>query len=121
MAKDQAIGGIIFIACIVVAILYVITLFYPYWLETVGIKATWISDVQFWVIAVPVFIVFIAIMGIGAWIGWTMATTPPPKPIEEITSEMEAKKEEEKVEEKAAEEAPAETEEEKKPERKRKT
>ncbi|MBX5321753.1 transcriptional regulator, partial [Candidatus Bathyarchaeota archaeon A05DMB-3] len=28
-----------------------------------------------------------AVMFIGAWIGWTMATTPPPKPIEEITSE----------------------------------
>jgi len=25
---------------------------------------------------------------IGAWIGWTMATTPPPKPIEEITTEQ---------------------------------
>jgi predicted DNA-binding transcriptional regulator len=37
-------------------------------------------------------------MGIGAWIGWTMATTPPPKPIEEITSEIE--KETEKPEEK---------------------
>ncbi|HII85418.1 TPA: hypothetical protein HA273_02335 [Candidatus Bathyarchaeota archaeon] len=36
---------------------------------------------------------------IGAWIGWTMATTPPPKPIEEITTEMEEKKDEPKMEE----------------------
>jgi hypothetical protein len=36
-----------------------------------------------------VFVAFIAILAIGAWIGWTMATTPPPKPIEDITSEME--------------------------------
>ena len=50
-------------------------------------------------------------MAIGAWIGWTMATTPPPKPIEEITSE---------IEEKPAE-AVTETEEEKKPERKKKS
>jgi predicted DNA-binding transcriptional regulator len=55
-------------------------------------------------------------MGIGAWIGWTMATTPPPKPIEEITSEME--KEEKPPEEKPAEEAPKE--EAKKPEKKKK-
>jgi len=51
--------------------------------------------VQFWLIAVPVSIAFIAVMGIGAWIGWTMATTPPPKPIEEITSEIEEKTEKE--------------------------
>jgi predicted DNA-binding transcriptional regulator len=37
------------------------------------------------------FLAFIAIMGIGAWIGWTMATTQPPKPIEEITSADETK------------------------------
>jgi predicted DNA-binding transcriptional regulator len=30
---------------------------------------------------------FIAILSIGAWIGYTMATTPPPKPIEEIAAE----------------------------------
>jgi predicted DNA-binding transcriptional regulator len=28
-------------------------------------------------------------MAIGAWIGYTMLTTPPPKPIEEITAETE--------------------------------
>jgi len=32
-------------------------------------------------------------MGIGAWIGWTMATTPPPKPIEEIEQEEKIEKE----------------------------
>lgn len=28
-------------------------------------------------------------MGILAWIGYTLATTPPPKPIEEIEKELE--------------------------------
>lgn len=37
---------------------------------------------------------FIAILGIGDWIGYTMAT-PPPKPIEEITAEAESAKEKE--------------------------
>jgi len=50
-------------------------------------------------VLILVSIAFIAILAIGAWIGWTMATTPPPKPIEEITSEIEDKKEEPKVEE----------------------
>ena len=124
VSKDQTIGGIIFLVCVIVAIFYVVTLFYPNWMIDLGWatdSADSLSTIRFWLIAIPVFIAFVAIMGIGAWIGWTMATTPPPKPIEEITSEMEEKKEEEKVEEKAPEEAPPETEEEKKPERKRKT
>jgi hypothetical protein len=92
VSKDQAIGGLIFAVCVIVGILYTIGLF-------------WFGEpfkgwgVAFWLVAIPVFLAFIAIMGIGAWIGWTMATTPPPKPIEEITSEIEGKKEEEKSEE----------------------
>jgi len=97
VSKDQGIGGIIFIVCAVVAILYIVTLFYPQWLEVVGIQSGE-SEIRLWVIAVPVFIAFVAVMGIGMWIGWTMATTPPPKPIEEITSEIEEK---EKTPEKA--------------------
>ena len=53
------------------------------------------------VVLVLVSIAFIAVLAIGAWIGWTMATTPPPKPIEEITTEIEEKKEEPKMEEPA--------------------
>jgi predicted DNA-binding transcriptional regulator len=45
------------------------------------------------VVAIPVFVGFVAILGIGAWIGWTMATTPSPKPIEEMASEEEEGKE----------------------------
>ncbi|MFZ0966320.1 MAG: hypothetical protein WAN82_06810 [Candidatus Bathyarchaeia archaeon] len=111
VGKDQAIGGIIFTVCVIVGILYTIGLFYfgePFAGEGWG--------VAFWLVMIPVFLAFIAIMGIGAWIGWTMATTPPPKPIEEITSETE-----EKAEEKPAEEAVTKTEEEKKPERKKKS
>jgi predicted DNA-binding transcriptional regulator len=29
-----------------------------------------------------------AVLGIIAWIGYTLATTPPPKPIEEIEKEI---------------------------------
>ena len=103
VSKDQSIGGGIFIVCVVVAVLYVLTLFYPKWLGS-GVDT---ASVRFWIIAVPVLVAFIAILGIGAWIGWTMATTPPPKPIEEITSEME-KEEKPTAEEKPAEETPKE-------------
>jgi hypothetical protein len=119
VSKDQAIGGVICLVCVAVGVLYTVGLF------------VWPGDnplswpLPWWLIAIPVFIAFVAIMGIGAWIGWTMATTPPPKPIEEITSEIETE-EKKTTEEKPAEEAEPikeeaeKKEEEKKPERKRK-
>ena len=124
VSKDQAIGGAILLVCLLVAVFYLVTLFYPEWLSMVGIVANTpdsLQNVRFWVIAVPVFIAFVAIMLIGAWIGWTMATTPPPKPIEEITTEIEEKKEEPKAEEPAETKMPETPTEEKMPERKRKS
>jgi hypothetical protein len=103
VSKDQAIGGAILLVCVLVAVFYIVTLFYPSWLSVLGLTVD-AANVQFWVIAVPVFIAFVAIMFIGAWIGWTMATTPPPKPIEEITTEIEDKKAEPVAEAKAPEE-----------------
>jgi len=89
MSKDQTIGALILIICVLVAVGYVTGLFlYPTliqpWLN-LGTNA----DVQFWLIATPVLIGFIAILAIGAWIGYTMATTPPPKPIEELNTTTE--------------------------------
>jgi H+/Cl- antiporter ClcA len=123
MSKDQAIGGAIFVVCLLVAIGYIITLFLTE--QVVGLLGdagltTTVADVKFWIIAVPVFVAFVAVLFIGAWIGWTMATTPPPKPIEEITTEIEERKEEMKVEESAETKMPEAPEEEEKPERKRK-
>ena len=89
MSKDQAIGGAILLVCVVVALGYLVTLFYPDWIVNLGLASS-AASVQFWVIAIPVFAAFVAILGIGAWIGYTMATTPPPKPIEEITTEAPA-------------------------------
>jgi hypothetical protein len=109
MSKDQAIGGAILVVCVAVALFYIVTLFFPSWLGVfpgVSTDAAGQDSIRFWIVAVPVFIAFVAIMLIGAWIGWTMATTPPPKPIEEITTEMEEKKEEAPAEQ-PAESAPA--------------
>jgi len=39
------------------------------------------------------FIAVGAVLGILAWIGYTLATTPPPKPIEAETPEAEVKEE----------------------------
>jgi hypothetical protein len=87
MSKDQALGALIVVVCVVLIVGYLggLFLYDPYikgWLN-IGSAA----NVQFWLIATPVLVAFVAIMLIGAWIGYTMATTPSPKPIEEITSE----------------------------------
>lgn len=93
-SKDQTIGALIFIVCIVIAIGYLVVLVAPGVVSPIiGVAA---QSLQFWAVAIVVLIAFLAIMFIGAWIGWTMATTPPPKPIEELETEEEK---EEKVEE----------------------
>jgi len=88
-SKDQALGVGILVICVLIALGFVGLLFFydPYIASFLNIGAA--AEVHFWLIATPVAIVFIVIMAIGAWIGWTMATTPPPKPIEEIAGETE--------------------------------
>jgi predicted DNA-binding transcriptional regulator len=82
VSKDQTLGGAIFSICVIIGILYTIGLFFS------GTSPL-LWKIEFWLIAIPVFLAFLAILFIGAWIGWTMATTPPPKPIEEIINEIE--------------------------------
>ena len=89
VSKDQGIGGAILAVCVIVAIGFVVLVAVPFdGLATAAIRLD--------AVLVLVSVAFIAILAIGAWIGWTMATTPPPKPIEEITTEIEDKKEEPK-------------------------
>ena len=93
-SKDQAIGAVICLVCVVVAIGYIIALFFPEFVMDILVSLGWktLTDrmmFQLWLVAIPVLVAFVAILGIGAWIGWTMATTPPPKPIEEIEAEEE--------------------------------
>jgi hypothetical protein len=89
MAKDQTIGALILVVCVLIALAFIGLLFLydPYIANIINIGSA--ANVRYWLIATPVTIAFIAIMAIGAWIGYTMATTPPPKPIEEITAETE--------------------------------
>jgi len=93
VSKDQGIGGAILIVCVLVAVGYVVLAVDPGLFKLDSLTA------RLDAVLVLVSVAFIAILGIGAWIGFTMATTPPPKPIEEITTEMNETKEEEKKEE----------------------
>ncbi len=99
VSKDQGIGGLIFIVCVVIAIGYIVTLFgYDAIVKPLlNLPESWTyGGVQFWLIAIPVLVAFVVVLAIGAWIGWTMATTPPPKPIEEFETEEKEETEEKK-------------------------
>ncbi len=102
VSKDQGIGGAILAVCVIVALAFVVLVIFPAEVSKLfgmAINDNTGSTVRLDVVLILVSIAFIAILAIGAWIGWTMATTPPPKPIEEITTEIEEKKEEPKADE----------------------
>ena len=104
VSKDQGIGGAILAVCVIVALAFVVLVIFPAEVSKLlgmAVNSNTGSTVRLDVVLILVSIAFIAILAIGAWIGWTMATTPPPKPIEEITTEIEDKKEETKTEEPA--------------------
>jgi len=106
VSKDQGIGGAILAVCVIVALAFVVLVIFPAEFSKLlgmAVNDNTGSTVRLDVVLILVSIAFIAILAIGAWIGWTMATTPPPKPIEEITTEIEDKKEEPKTEEPAKE------------------
>jgi hypothetical protein len=107
VSKDQGIGGAILAVCVIVILGFLALVIKPDLFSGIFGNVDG-NTIRLYTVLVLVSIAFIAILAIGAWIGWTMATTPPPKPIEEITTEIEEKKEEPKVEEPVkAEEAPA--------------
>ena len=85
--SDQALGWLIFLGCSIVAILYFIGVVFPG--EVVHLLGLdmYSETFRLYLIAIPVLIGFIVILAIGGWIGWTIATTPPPRPIEEIEAE----------------------------------
>ena len=97
VSKDQGIGGAILAVCVVVALAYALLAIFP--AQVYGLLGAVTANtgdyIRLDMVLILVSIAFIAILGIGAWIGYTMASTPPPKPIEEITAEMDEKKDEE--------------------------
>ena len=83
LGKDGVVGGVILVVCVVVVVGFLVLVVDP------GLFSFSVVDVRLGVVLFLVSAAFIAILGIGAWIGYTMASTPAPKPIEEITTELE--------------------------------
>lgn len=85
-SKDQMIGGLILIVALA------LTIFYLWWL----FLSPWEWGFAGWsfrslALVIPVLLIVVGILLIAAWIGYTMATTPPPKPLEEIPELSESK------------------------------
>jgi predicted DNA-binding transcriptional regulator len=78
ISRDQALGLLTLAGSLVGVIVYGILLF------SLG------DAVSLLTLQVTAFLAAASILGILAWIGYTLATTPPPKPIEEIEKEIEA-------------------------------
>ncbi|AFL66789.1 transcriptional regulator [Desulfurococcus amylolyticus] len=75
MSRDQVIGwGLLAVSVIVVLIYAYILFFTPY------------SGL---LMQLTLLIAVAGVFGVLGWIGYTLATTPPPKPIEEIEKEIE--------------------------------
>lgn len=89
MGRDQAVGVLLLAVGIIGIIVYG-------WL-------VFLSEWTILVLQLTGFIAVAAILAIISWIGYTLATTPPPKPIEEIEKEIE--EELKKVEETSGSEA----------------
>ncbi len=77
MSKDQAIGALILVGSVAGIFIYAWLLFLMG--PVVSLLALQLTGL----IAVG------GVLGILAWIGYTLATTPPPAPIEDIEKELE--------------------------------
>ncbi len=86
MSKDQIYGGLILLVSLIITIVYIMAFFAK---QISSIFSVWPSGLAWWAVAIPVFIFVLAVLAIAMWIGWTMLTTPPPAPIEDIKAESE--------------------------------
>ncbi|MEM4717333.1 MAG: transcriptional regulator [Desulfurococcaceae archaeon] len=75
MSRDQLIGWLMVTGAIIVILVYTWLMFFTNHWELLT--------------RLTLVIAIIGVFGIIAWIGYTLATTPPPKPIEEIEKEIE--------------------------------
>jgi len=93
VSRDQVIGVLLLIGGILGIIVYGWLVFLTEW--------------SYLMLQLTGFVAVAGVLGILAWIGYTLATTPPPKPIEEIEKELEEelKKLEEEVKKEEKEEA----------------
>ncbi|MEM3123960.1 MAG: transcriptional regulator [Nitrososphaerota archaeon] len=77
MSRDRQLGGLILAGSIVGIVAYGWLVFLPP-----------LAGLDLIVLKLTGFIAVAGILGILSWIGYTLATTPPPKSVEEIEKEL---------------------------------
>ncbi len=88
--RDKTLGTLILTLSVLAMIGYFCWLFLVP--EDVVILGKPLSE---WALIVPIMIIVYAFLLIVAWIGWAMASTPPPLPLTNKTSEKEEENEKE--------------------------
>ena len=78
MHKDQFMGSPLLVSSVTVTIVYMWLAFFPP-----------LHGADIFILKLTGAVAAAAAFAIPAWIGYTLATTPPPKPIEEIGREVE--------------------------------
>ena len=68
MANDRTVGGGIFAGGVLGILVYAVLLYYS----------------PLFILEISAFLAVALLLGILAWIGYTMATTPPPEPMTDI-------------------------------------
>jgi predicted DNA-binding transcriptional regulator len=74
VSKDQTLGAVILVVSIIGIAAYGVLIWY----------------FPLIVLEITAFLAVAGVLAILAWIGYTLATTPPPQPIEEIEKELQA-------------------------------
>ena len=96
MSKDKVYGILVFLISLAVIVFYTLWLPVSKWvvkLDPGETQMPWFFLSRETAILLPVYLAMVVVFGIIAWIGWTMATTPPPAPID--LEELESWEEEE--------------------------
>jgi predicted DNA-binding transcriptional regulator len=75
VSRDQVIGFLILLVSAAVILAYIYLIF--------------LTDFYLLLLKITVAVAVAGVFGVLGWIGYTLATTPPPKPIEEIEKEIE--------------------------------
>jgi predicted DNA-binding transcriptional regulator len=84
MAKDRAVGAALVVGAVLGVIIYGFLMFYN-------------GNIALLVLKITAFVAVAAILVILGWIGYVMATTPPPMPLEPEPSQSGSSATEQKV------------------------
>ncbi|MCX6654057.1 MAG: hypothetical protein NTY03_02925 [Candidatus Bathyarchaeota archaeon] len=75
---DKSLGYSIMVVTVVIMIGYFVWSFAPY----LGSMFTWLIPYTEWAFKLPILAAVFVMLFIVLWIGYTMATTPPPIPLD---------------------------------------